>query len=679
MYSRHSMALLGTVRHFAPPPQAADADGFLNLPPWEGVPGGWDLPDYALGAADSGDLPLITDLPDTASGDVPLSGLPSTPPPVIGGGGEIDPGPNTLPTDYVFEDDDGELVTGTYTLDNLQYWALEIRTSGGALVQEVTEHWAGSAVFNVDQAPELEFCTTLDAFDNFATVGNREIWLRDWRRHLMGRFEIVRVERAYNGAARYFRIQAQGIVARLSQAPVITYSTPVDSVENEDGSITRTRHYSTAGVIVQELLAFQTRTPFFSVGYIDPAIRDTARMFTADDTNVMDALRQLQNSQPVGRSGFLWIDDQNRLQWRLRIGVDRAVLSSSLPTPSLRGATVRMCLDEMATRVYLFGALKTTDTFTSLTDAGQPNDYLQANTGTYGVRSARRTDNRIKYPETLLAAAQRILAETSVPYYEVEVDTVDLVKADGDYGAVDLWPGSEYRIDDDTASPLSGVYLTAQSVTYDLSNPLATGIKLANRARRLSDIFDRILGQLNPTVDEDTLLENWEGEEDGDPYPRHFSRMVARSMEEATDPDTPVGESLADAFRELLESYIPPFDTESGPNENNIADALQDHETRIQELEEGEVVLDYGAQTDIKPVVAGDAVAGTLDKVARADHQHKGVPILTETSAPTVPNTPCLWFEVDSNGKPLKMYAAMLEGATMVWACISHLEAEEGS
>jgi hypothetical protein len=307
------------------------------------------------------------------------------------------------------------------------------------------------------------------------------------------------------------------------------------------------------------------------------------------------------------------------------------------------------------------------------------NDYIQANTATYGVRSARRTDSRIKYPETLLAAAQRILAETSVPVYEVEVDTVDLVKADGDYGAVDLWPGSEYLIDDDTASPLAGVYLTAQSVTYDLTNPLATNIKLANRARRLSDIFDRILGQLNPTIEEETLLENWEDEADGDPYPRHFARMVARAMEEATDPDTPVGESLADAFRDLLEDYIPPFDTDSGPNENNIADALQDHETRIQDLEDGDITLDYGLQADIKPVVPGDAVAGTSAKVARADHQHPGVPILTGTTAPTVPDTPCLWFEVNVDGKPLKMYAAMFEDAGMIWALISHLEAEEGS
>jgi hypothetical protein len=38
-----------------------------------------------------------------------------------------------------------------------------------------------------------------------------------------------------------------------------------------------------------------------------------------------------------------------------------------------------------------------------------------------------------------------------------------------------------------------------------------------------------------------------------------------------------------------------------------------------------------------------------------------------------------LWFEVDSNGKPLKMYAAMFEDSAMVWALISHLEAEEGS
>jgi hypothetical protein len=44
-----------------------------------------------------------------------------------------------------------------------------------------------------------------------------------------------------------------------------------------------------------------------------------------------------------------------------------------------------------------------------------------------------------------------------------------------------------------------------------------------------------------------------------------------------------------------------------------------------------------------------------------------------------VPDTACLWFEVDSEDKPIKMYAAMLEGSVMVWACISHLEAEAGT
>jgi len=675
MFNRHGMALLATVRHFALAPSAADSAEFLNNTPWEAVPWGWDAPDYALGASVSGELPTLNISGyDTASGDIPLAGTPSTPPPVIVPGG-VGPGDTTPPTTYVYEDADGDLVTGTYTLDNLQYWKLELRTSGGTLVKEITEHWAGTAVFNVDRAPDLEFATNDDQFDNFATVGQREIWLRDWRGHLMGRFEIVHVERVYQGAARFFRVVAQGLVARLSREPVAFYSTPVDVKVDKDGKETRTRRYDTTRNIVKGLLAFQNRTPAVSIGVIDSAIGNTMRMIVFEDSNVMDALRQLQSTTPAGRGGFLWIDDQNKLQWRLKIGVDRQTLSSGLPAPALRGATVRMKLDEMATRVYLYGGLKNTEEFLSLEDAGLAVPYVQANTGTYGIRSARKIDNRIKYPETLLATANRLLSETSVPYYEVEVDTVDLAKADGDYGVVDLWPGTEYLIDDDTASPLSGVYLTAQSVTYDLSNPLATSVKLANRAKSLAEIFERILGQLNPTLDEEELLDFWEDESDY--YEGHIGRMVARVLEEAADdPESPSGSNLTEAFRDLLENYVPPFDTESGPNENNIADALQDHETRIQNLEDSEVVLDYGEQADIKPVVAGDAVAGTSDKVARADHQHKGVPILTETTAPTVPDTPCLWFEVDSNGKPLKMYAAMLEESTMVWACISHLEAE---
>jgi hypothetical protein len=197
----------------------------------------------------------------------------------------------------------------------------------------------------------------------------------------------------------------------------------------------------------------------------------------------------------------MWIDGQNRLQWRQRIGAARQTLSSSLPAPAITTATVRMRLDEIITRVYYYGAPVDGDRYLSLADAGLSVEYVQANTGTYGIRALRKIDNRIKYPETLLSTAQRVLQEYSAPYYEVEIGAVDLVKADGTWPTVDIWPGTEYLLDDDTAAPMGGAYVIATSVTYDLTNPLAVSVKLANRAKRLSDIIERIVSQQNPATE----------------------------------------------------------------------------------------------------------------------------------------------------------------------------------
>jgi hypothetical protein len=627
MLSRHGQAGYGTVRYFAPAPaQGVSAD----LPPWEMTGVGWD---YS---------------PPAASGEIPLSGLPTAPPPVIDDGVVI-PGDNTPPTNTFYEDENGDIITAPFTFDTERYWVLELRTGGGTLVDTVDNHWQGRVTFNADVAPEMEFSTDAEFFDDFAAVGTREIWLRDWRRALMGRFEILDVERVFRGDGRYYRVRAQGLVARLSRATVGRYSTPVTVTVGEGGKETRTRRYASVSAIVAGLLALQTRTPLFTVGTIDPAIATTQRIFAVEETNVMDALRQLQATMPRDRAGHMWIDGQGRLQWRQKIGAARQTLSSSFPAPAITSATVRMRLDEIITRVYYYGAPVDGDRFLALSDAGQPADYIQQNTGTYGIRALRKIDNRIKYPETLLSTARRVLEEYSTPYYEVEIDAVDLVKADGTWPTVDIWPGTEYLIDDATASPMGAAYVMAQAVTYDLTNPLAVGVKLANRAKRLSDIIERLVSQQNPATEEEERLDAWE---DSDRYGGHFARMLGRSLADANEyPDSPTGRDIDAAIRDFLDRYVPPFQTQGGSNYRTIPEVFENHETRIQAIEDGGGGADPG--DDILPIVSTPDSPGESEKFAREDHQHQGAPGLESTSEPSPTGSrPMLWFNVDNEGTP---------------------------
>jgi hypothetical protein len=269
---------------------------------------------------------------------------------------------------------------------------------------------------------------------------------------------------------------------------------------------------------------------------------------------------------------------------------------------------------------------------------------------------------RIKYPETLLATANRLLEETSVPYFELRVDAVDLAKADGDYAVVDLWPGSSYVLDDDTASPLDGAAVTALSVTYDLSNPLAVNVILATRPKRLSDIVERILSQSVPIEDEISVIEAWEK---SDLYDRHFGAMLARKLTDAEGGDTDLARLIRDALDDFMSRYVPPFETEIGPNTATLPDALEDHEDRIQAIEDGGGGASPG--DEILPVTSQETLSGESEAFAREDHQHQGVPIALTGDPPETGE--CLLF---SGGK---LYMAVSGD----WLLISHLEAEEES
>ena len=656
MLSRWGQTGYGSVRWFAPAPSQASV---LDAPPWLGVPLGFDAGGgYALQDAVSGALPLIESTPDE-SGAVALSGIPGVPAPVSFFGG-ITPQPFiTTPTGYVYEVD-GNIVSGTYSITGDQFWTLELRTEGGALVKEITRHWNGSATFTVDVPPEMSFSSDDEDLFSVSLAGLHEIWLRDWRGTLLGRFEIATLERVHDGPSLYVRVVAQGLIVRLSRSTIGNYTTPVTVTRNEDGTQTRTRQYKSVAAIVGDLLAFQTRAPLIALGAIDPAIAARQRMITLENTTVMDVLRQLQATLPKAESGNLWIDSSLRLNWTKDVGIRGRgrPLSSFAPTPHVRGTSVRIGFDEIATRVYLSGASTGPDTAVTLIDAGIPSGYVQANTATYGIRALRKTDNRVKYPETLLAMANRVLEETSVPYFELEVDAVDLVKADGYAGAVDLWPGATYVLDDSTASVLGGSPVIANTVTYDLSNPLATKIKLATRPKRLSDIVERLNSQVNPTEDEADVLD---AREESPLYDSHFGRMLARKLQDAADDDGDLARQIRAAIDDYMARYVPPFQTEDGPNERPLTEAFYNHEDRIHVLEGGGGGADPG--DDILPIIADETLPGESEKFAREDHQHQGAPAMSDTSEPELPAAPMLWFEMDSEGAPLAVHN-LEKGAT---------------
>jgi hypothetical protein len=640
VYSRHGQALLGTERYNAPAPLSPDLTAFYNSAPWLAVPFPFDSPTYLVSNAADGVLTALATTPATA-GTLPLAGFPGGPLPTESAG-IISPASSvTVPTTYIYETADGSLATGTYILDREKYWGLEVRTSTGALVADVTKHWGGKATFNADQPPQLEFNTVTEVFGNvavdapfglFALAAQYEIWLRDWRGFLMGRFEITSAKFVDNPPAEYLEIKAQGLVARLSRESVATFTTPVVKKTNPDGSLSDVKSAQSVSQIVTRLLALQLREPAIEVGFIDPAIGTELRYFAVKDTTILAALQALQNTLPKALAGTITVDADYKLQWLVNVGYANLTLSKTAPEPALRAVNVSARFDEMITRLYLYGQGQSTDTFLSI---APPTAYMDRNSDTFGIISARKTDNRIIFQETLRNVASRILDETASPYFQVEVDVLDLVKADQGYTMPDVWPGATYALDSPAALAMGGASVKVQSVTYDLANPLPLDVKLEARAERLSDIFDRILGQLNPTIPLDKLLATLK---DDSTFENFLADEVADALDafDAFDVPTPAAERLQDSLNEAIDRYEPMPDTHPG---ETLPEAVQDHEDRLDAVED---ILGGEPETPL-PVNPEENVAGDSEKMARADHEHLGMPQpAIVTALPAIPETGCL-------------------------------------
>jgi len=132
---------------------------------------------------------------------------------------------------------------------------------------------------------------------------------------------------------------------------------------------------------------------------------------------------------------------------------------------------------------------------------------------------AIKVDRRIRHPETLLRVAQRILEEFATPQVKIDVDLLDLAKADGIAGWRDIEIGGKYRVVDTTL----GVDTTVEivGIEVDFARPVAIRVELANQTKTLGDLIGDLVDSLQQPLDVD-----------GDRYPtmgRNYSEREPRA------------------------------------------------------------------------------------------------------------------------------------------------------
>jgi hypothetical protein len=157
----------------------------------------------------------------------------------------------------------------------------------------------------------------------------------------------------------------------------------------------------------------------------------------------------------------------------------------------------------------------------NLVDAGEAQQYLEdaASVATWGLHPFIKVDRRIRYPETLVRVAERILEEFSEPPTTVRVDLLDIAKADdAPVGFADIHIGGRYRVVDTDLGLDSSIEIVA--IESDLARPVPIRVDLANQTRTLSDFISDIVDALQQPLDVD-----------GDRYPtmgRNYSERDAR-------------------------------------------------------------------------------------------------------------------------------------------------------
>ena len=392
----------------------------------------------------------------------------------------------------------------TVERDRLIPFNIEVRSEHGSLLNTITQYFDGHLRQRLDVASTLNFSVV----GTHAAVSNlvfpNRIWLRDRWGMLIEKFLISQYKKRRQGDGIFLDVTCEGAIAALGIEPVKSYNTGFIGSEGtisspgtdpgvlKDGVLNPKT--ATVGQIVADLLDLQVQSPAITLKKIDSAIKDQLVVFNVTDTTVLGALRELQAQLPAAIAGHFYLDSKSRFNWRVKVGNQNG--ETIEVGGRLAGVEYDTNLDDMFTRIYMYGSGMDPETRLTLIDAGEANEYIQDNTGTYGVIPRVVIEKTIRDADQLLEVAERLLEEFSTPASEVTITALDLSKADGDrFDAYnDLCVGGTYRVLDSGQS--IDVTVTVTAIDYDFADPIPVRVELKSRRRSLSDLMESILKKL---------------------------------------------------------------------------------------------------------------------------------------------------------------------------------------
>lgn len=404
---------------------------------------------------------------------------------------------------------DGTVVSMAIRANRLRHWRIEVRDPDGDLLAHVPEWIGGKLRRMLDKASALEFRIEYDAEGADELARPNTVWLRDRWGYVVDTFQIMRRRPVGRGDSSFIDIVCQGAISQLAMEVVIEYA--------EDDPA------ATVGQHVAALLALQGRDDALTLGRIDPEIEEIELPFFAYDTTIHAALLQLQIALPRELRGRFYVDARRRLQWRLLPGdTTEQIITRGRNVYAIEAETDYSTL---VNRLYMYGEGQDTRDRLKLTALGEeyPEEYLDDTESitAYGLAPAIKVDRRIRYPETLLRVAQRILEEFAAPQVVVRVDLLDLAKADdAPAGWRDIEIGGKYRAVDTTLGIDSVVEIV--EIETDLARPVPIRVELANQTKTLGDLVSALIDATQQPLDVD-----------GDRYPTMGRNYTSREPREA--------------------------------------------------------------------------------------------------------------------------------------------------